>query len=271
MTTLVAKTIVGYADPLSVRAGDALSVFVSCEAAGEFNASLVRLVSGDDRPHGTGFAEVALDAAFAGRYPATHQPLVRGSYAVLPDIPESQERAFGCYFYPTLLEQAEQTLLRGGDCGVGVSTAGLSIRLGPERFDLAASLQLQRWHRLAVSIGTQLSVRIERLPRGPAEKVESWELAATPQNDFRFPHGDWELARERPGLGHFNGRIEAVRIYGAAMGVDARAARPRRGAAVQARSPRRVGFFARHRDERPGRYIGPRADTVPRIRCQRAQ
>ncbi len=36
-----------------------------------------------------------------------------------------------------------------------------------------------------------------------------------------FPHGDCELARESPGCGHFNGRIEAVRIYGVAMGIDA--------------------------------------------------
>ena len=32
-----------------------------------------------------------------------------------------------------------------------------------------------------------------------------------------IPRGDWELAREAPGTGHFNGRIEAVRIYGAAI------------------------------------------------------
>ena len=71
------KEIVGYADPLSVSAGDLLNVCVSCDVPGEYDATLVRLISGDARPHGTGFREVEVDASLRGTLPAEHQPLGR--------------------------------------------------------------------------------------------------------------------------------------------------------------------------------------------------
>ena len=84
------KEIVGYVDPLSVRAGDTLNVCISCDVPGEYDATLVRLISGDARPHGTGFREIEIDASLRGRYKAEQQPLLPGSYAVLPDLPATR-------------------------------------------------------------------------------------------------------------------------------------------------------------------------------------
>ena len=56
------KNILAYVDPLSVQAGDELRAMVSCTGHEAFDAQLVRLVSGDSRPHGTGFREVEIDA-----------------------------------------------------------------------------------------------------------------------------------------------------------------------------------------------------------------
>jgi N,N-dimethylformamidase len=214
------KTIVAYADPLSVHAGDTLNVFVSCEVPGDYRAELVRVVSGDDRPHGTGFKEVVLESTLAGVYPGRHQALVTGSYAVLPDIPASEARAFGCYFYPTLLEVTEQTLARGGGCSVHVSSAGLTIVVDGERFVVAAALTERRWHRVAVSLGRELAVQIDVLPYGPAEQARTWRLSRALPANAGYPPGDWELAREGHGVGHFNGRIEAPRLFGAAVTIS---------------------------------------------------
>jgi N,N-dimethylformamidase len=213
------KHIVAYADPLSVRAGDALDVFVSCDVPGEYTAELVRLVSGDSRPHGTGFSEVAVAAAFAGAYRGRRQALLTGSYAVLPDLPASEARAFGCYFYPTLLEAAPQTLLHGNGCSVRVSGAGVAVEVGGECIVLTASLPMRRWLRLAVSSGREVVVQIDVLPQGPAELARSWRVARALAAPAEFARGDWELARAAPGVGHYNGRIEALRMYAAAVPV----------------------------------------------------
>src|SRR5262249_27737578 len=77
----------------------------------------------------------------------------------------------------------------------------------------------RRWHRLAISLGRELAIQIDALPTGAAEQAKTWRLLRPlPPNDG-FPHGDWELAREGRGIGHFNGRIEAPRLYGAAVDV----------------------------------------------------
>jgi N,N-dimethylformamidase len=213
------KTIVAYADPLSVCTGDTLNVFVSSERPGTFTAALVQLISGDDRPHGTGFKERPIAATFAGEYPARRQALVTGSYAVLPDIPASDARAFGCYFYPTLLEDAEQTVVRGTGCSLRVSAAGATVVVNGNSFLLKAPLRERRWHRLAASIGRELAVQVDVLPQGPAEQARTWRWSRALPMTAGYPRGDWELAREDPGVGHFNGRIEAPRLYGAALSV----------------------------------------------------
>src|SRR5262245_34569390 len=193
------KSIVAYADPLSVCAGDVLTVRVSCEQAGEYTAELVRLVSGDDRPHGTGFREVTIEASFAGSYPGEFQPIIRGSCAVLPDLPSSRARAFACNFYPTLLTDEEQTIVRGVDCSIHDSNRGLAVVLGRERVDGAARLETRRWHRLAVSVGMTISVLLECAPTGPAERQRSWRASRPSPSFVGFPAGAWELAREAPG------------------------------------------------------------------------
>jgi N,N-dimethylformamidase len=214
------KRIVGYADPLSVRAGDALELFISCEQSQPFHAELVRLVSGDARPHGTGFREVAIDASFAGSHAGQYQAVVPGSYAALPDLPASHAVTFACYFLPTLLEDTPQTLAHGGGFAVAVSTAGIGIRVDGRSIAVPASLQTHRWHTLVVCVGVELVVHIERHPSGLAEARAAVELRQ-PIEPAAFHAGPWELARERSGHGHFNGRMEAVRIYGTDVGAAA--------------------------------------------------
>jgi N,N-dimethylformamidase len=76
------RRITGYADRLSVRAGDTLRFMVSSETP--YEASIVRLVGA---PHNRddGWEEtVSWSASIAGRYPGRAQATDAGSYAVVP-------------------------------------------------------------------------------------------------------------------------------------------------------------------------------------------
>jgi N,N-dimethylformamidase len=227
------KEIVGYANPLSVRAGDALNICISCDAPGEYDATLVRLISGDARPHGTGFREIAVDSSVRGRYTAEHQPLLPGSYAVLPDLPATDSPTVAFYLYPTLLEPRDQTVIRGGDFRVVVNASGITVVIGATRIEIRAALLERRWYRIAVAIGAWIEVQIDGVQAAPSERpIKSTTTHRLPHRPS-IPRGDWELAREAPGTGHFNGRIEAVRIYGAAIDTavacaDVEATRPAR-------------------------------------------
>ena len=195
------KEIVGYADPLSVRAGDALNVCISCDVPGEYDATLVRLISGDARPHGTGFREIAVDASLRGRYKAEQQPLLPGSYAVLPDLPATDAPTVVFYLYPTLLEPRDQTVIRGGNVRVAVNVSGLVVAIGDSRVEVAAALLERRWYRIAVAIGASIEVQIDGVPAASSERPHaelgrhtSWRVARR----FRAAIGNWRAKRLVP-------------------------------------------------------------------------
>jgi N,N-dimethylformamidase beta subunit-like, C-terminal len=211
------KKIVAYADPLSICAGDTLNVFVSCESPGEFAARLVRLNSCDSRPHGTGFEEIDVAATFAGEYSGGRQALLTGSYAVVPDLPGGAALTFACWFYPTLLDGNAQTLVHGGGFALHVCADSVIVEAADQRFVLAAAPTLRRWHRLVVTCGEHVTVQLDLLPRGSAEQPRSWRMARHGRSAWGFTAATWEFARRAPGSGHFNGRIEAPRLYHAAL------------------------------------------------------
>ena len=210
-----AKYVVGYADPLSVCAGASLDVFVSCETPGPFAASLVRIVSADARPRGTGYRDVAVVAEFAGSYDGAPQATTPGSYAELATLPRFAALTFACKFYPTLLEAAPQTVVHGGNVSVEVDVDGVVVRVGEESIVAPVELRENRWHRLVVSIGTRLVVHVDRAARAQTEPAYEYES----QTDVRglATAGVWELARRATGQAHFNGRLEAVRLYDRAL------------------------------------------------------
>jgi N,N-dimethylformamidase len=209
------KYIVGYADPLSVCAGETLDVFVSCESPGRFDASLVRIVSADARPHGTGYRDVAIEADLAGSYDGRTQSTTPGSFAELTTLPPCAGVTFACLFYPTLLESSPQTLAHGGNVRMDVDVDGVTVHVGDNRFDAPAALHAHRWHRLVVSAGDDVVVYVDRAAFGQSEPFGAYEARAHLLGVRA--DGAWELARAAPGRQHFNGRIEAVRLYDAAV------------------------------------------------------
>ncbi|MBV7257376.1 hypothetical protein KCG44_11325 [Pacificimonas sp. WHA3] len=80
------KTIVGYADRLSVRAGDKIAFHASAYGSGTTDVSLVRLTGCDDPDDGGIFEETEVPAAWAGRIEVPHQPIFAGSYAAAEGV-----------------------------------------------------------------------------------------------------------------------------------------------------------------------------------------
>ena len=81
-----ASKIIGYADRISVAAGERISFMVSC-ASPLYRADIVRLIHGDPHPQGPGRKEEQIDTSINGDYPGRIQEIHPGSYVVLPAAP----------------------------------------------------------------------------------------------------------------------------------------------------------------------------------------
>jgi len=80
------KTIVGYANRLSVRSGDEIAFHASTYGSGATDVSLVRLTGCDDPDDGGIFEETEIAAEWAGRVEIPHQPIFAGSYAAADGV-----------------------------------------------------------------------------------------------------------------------------------------------------------------------------------------
>lgn len=75
------RTLIGYSDVSSVRAGDSVDFMVNVINGGAFEADLVRIINGDGLSRYADKFEVKLvEASFAGSYQGQPQPLNLGSY-----------------------------------------------------------------------------------------------------------------------------------------------------------------------------------------------
>ena len=206
-----AKTIVGYLDQITVRPGATLGVKVS--SAAPFTAALVRLVSGDARPHGTGYHEVPIEAEFEPSYPGRIQPIRPGSAAVLPNLPALNRFQFECLVYPTFSTAGRQTVVRAPGFSIEIVADHLILAAEDERIELAP-IALRRWHQLIVTVAQErVEVGLSRRAEGAGEQNQAWQRIV--DLDVQTSAGDWILADRT-----FNGRLEAptILVDGEAIG-----------------------------------------------------
>ncbi len=87
-----AKTITGYCEPLSLRAGEAISLMASSHRPGRAQLDLVRIVCGDPGGSGPGFREVEVASALPAAIDLDEQMLLPGSYGEIDlsgfDVPQ---------------------------------------------------------------------------------------------------------------------------------------------------------------------------------------
>ena len=203
-----AKRIVAYANRLTAAPGETVQIMVSSEAP-RFHASLIRIVSGDARSHGTGYAEVALEAPFAGDYAGLVQPIVPGSWARLKGLPALRQATFRCWFMPTLIEGRQTLLTIPG--GPVIEQRDSQVGLATDAGWQPVPLTLQRWRWYALSLGSEgdsTVIEVRSRP-GPSESQTAGRLESP--GSLNADAGDWLLCSAGNG-GNWNGRVEAPGI-----------------------------------------------------------
>lgn len=220
------KQIVAYADPWSVTAGETLDVMVSCHSAGQYSAQLVELISGDSRPHGTGFKERPIPASFSGVHAGRTQPLNPGSYGVLPDLPSLSKASLCLYVYPTLLARDWQPLACGDGLTLTIREGQLTAALDGQQLTLSTPMHLRRWHQVLVTYDSttgRLGIAQRRFGLGVGEHNGGWTAEAITVGQRQLAACDWLLAaileegRLKTG---FNGRLEAPRLVAGELSTE---------------------------------------------------
>ena len=158
--------ITAYADRYSVAPGETIAFKVSSAASEDYEARLVRVISGDPNPAGPGMREQPVDAAFAGRYPSRVQPIYSGSYArVAGTAPLDALRSFTvtAIIWPTLpVLSRRQGLVSRVDAATGAGftleideegslAATLSDGTGTSSASVGKALRARAWYRVFLS------------------------------------------------------------------------------------------------------------------------
>lgn len=221
--------ITGYLDRLSARPGERLAVKVSAQAAGDYEASVLRIRCADPNPEGPGLRYEPQDFGLQTHYPARRQAIDRGSYALVPaDAAFVQPRlAVAARVQPWLLRDGWSTLFscrdeEGRGWSLSASSAGLRLEyLGVDgraaTADLPAALKRRRWYRVWAGFDAtqgRLAVGCRAL-EGDLDLQESAEAALGALPPAAPLTMAAALGSDGLSTAHFNGRLEDVALYGA--------------------------------------------------------
>ena len=233
--------ILGYSDRISARPGEEIAFKVSCDGPEHYDATIVRLWSAVDEPEGPGFREAVVDTDANGRYSGRHQPVHAGSWIDIPPSPAFAELSsftFACAFWPTTPQRGEQvlfgTLQIGGAVGFQVlidSLARPALHIatadGPLELVAETTLISRTWYFLRASYeAISGETSLEVVPCAGSASPLRAACAKTSLAAGRAGSGGAltiAAARDPSGrpIHHFNGKIEAPRLFGAALELPA--------------------------------------------------
>lgn len=222
----VEKTITGYCEPLSLAAGELISLRASSEQAVPAELSLVRIVCGDPTRFGGGFREVEIKSDLPAAVQLDKQALIPGSFGRvdLGDLQLNSRFELDIHVRPSCIEsdQIILTLACGGDA-LCLSTQGGRFAFGTSQAQQTINpspVVNGRWYRLKISASFA----------GDGELIASVASLATrsPGNDFqqtpdpsvrdfsaalRVPERlDYCLFAAGPNGERFDGRLARVRM-----------------------------------------------------------
>jgi len=180
--TTIDKTITGYAEPWSLRAGDRVELMASSDEAGPVSLDIVRIHCGDPTRAGPGFAETGVPSDLPPVVNLENQPLVPGSYGIvdLGGIGSKTCLAVDLYVRPTLPD-ARQTFF------AVESDRGETLRLGLENGAIVASLGERT---LPVSPGRVVADRWYRIELRLEWGAAGWFRTLIESPDTRSPGAD---------------------------------------------------------------------------------
>lgn len=234
------KRIVGYCDPWSVQPGDRVNVMVSTYGAERFHAGLVRVICGDDRPVGPGFAEQRVEVPWEQDYPGRTQTNPIGSYVRVPEsdsLHALESLTVQSYVFATTPHQGRQALLaqwdregaRGFALSIGPDGASeLRLGAGPgteQQLSSGVPLLSERWYLITASYDAPSGqLRLEQQPlfslpghelivrtlRGRTHALSAAAVPLTMAAVSDPSGGAW-------GSDYFNGKLDRPRIASRAL------------------------------------------------------
>ena len=234
--------IVGYCDPLHVAPGETVRFMVS-SAHPTYTADLVRLINGDNNPNGPGFNAPLVDSEITGEYPGHEQVIRTGSSAHIPHadvLSQLDSFTITAWIFPTIPTKGPQAIVTHGledpanlGYGMFIRTGGQLIATigngngGRSVASAAATLLEHQWTFVAMTYNAAsqaLGVYQIPLHPWPLDRGHGRFEVKTPGSRPRAGaplliaaaakshEGDTVLTHE-----HFNGKIDAPRVYGRAM------------------------------------------------------
>ena len=236
MSSSIKPSLFGYTDPMSVAAGESLRVMVSSESGeSTYRADLVRLLCGDDHPDGPGFREVEFGNPADAKYPARHQTTHAGSCVRVEScdmLDAINSFTVSLLVWPTrpvhraegLISRWCETTERGFALYLDQrGCAGLALGDGHVLRCVCDKPVIPReWYLIAASFDAETGV------------VEIHQTALDPRphtDDTASLSAHLEVSPNHKGLpllvaawtdagipaGHFNGKLEQPRLWGAAF------------------------------------------------------
>ena len=222
--------LTGYADRISVRAGEKIGFKISSVGPSPYTAMLVRIVRGDPNPAGPPTKFEDQSETFEGRFASRQQYAWPGSYARIGgaiDIKLPAALSVEALIWPTLPEDGPQTVISRRDPQWGAGFAlvltpeGMALEIGTARVVVGKPLRNRAWYRVWASadpITGMLRVGQQPLKRAFAVDDEG-EASMTAPVPLELEVEESiligaESAKDRPARRCFNGKIEAPRIAG---------------------------------------------------------
>ena len=217
------KTITGYCEPLSLRAGESIRCMASSHTPGPARLDLVRIICGDPTRSGPGFKEIEVPSDLPTEVVLTEQRLQPGSYGAvdLSGFSVTRQAKLKIHVFATRPDQ-DQTLFSvvaesGPILVLALSKRRLVTRMGKTELLLREQpLQAKRWYQVEITADLKDGVVPEHSPPSPAV-----HLARTSFERFE-PH----IARTSLSRNQRDAPVLFVRGFADGARFDGRLARP---------------------------------------------
>ncbi len=246
-----AKRIDGYTDRISVAPGERIRFMVSCQGVARYRADIVRLIHGDLNPAGPGFKEAEIASTVSGEYPGRNQPVRPGSHIEIDDaramLNLSGAFSLHAFIMPTTPQAGRQGIVtrwrrdRAAGYALVLDESGrLALWLGDasgksEKVAVEGGFIPWTWYSVGASYDPQTGIAIvaRQAVVNSANSLIGRVAAPGQSAVAQKPLGRLEVSADAPfviagyaagGPGartvveaHFNGKIEAPRVYSRAL------------------------------------------------------
>ncbi len=235
--------LIGYTDKFSVAPGEPIRFMVSTDLP-TYQATIVRLIHGDENPGGPGFKEEVVDTAVNGQHTGRKQVAHTGAYVLVEDhapLSRLNSLTLQAWVYPTTPQKGEaQGLLSkwstdevgyglmigaDGDLGLWIGGSGAGVRI-----HTGQALRASEWYFVAGTFDAEM--RTLRLYQAP---LSDWPSDSSAVVIERSVGVEVSGRNDRPllmaatyvegigsnrlvGRGLYNGKIDSPRVF--ARGLD---------------------------------------------------